>query len=31
MRRDQLADLAAFVAVANERSFTHAAAKLGIT
>jgi DNA-binding transcriptional LysR family regulator len=31
MRREQLADLAAFVAVARERSFTRAAAKLGIT
>lgn len=31
MRREQLADLAAFVAVADERSFTRAAAKLGIT
>lgn len=31
MRREQLADLAAFVAVAQERSFTRAAAKLGIT
>jgi DNA-binding transcriptional LysR family regulator len=31
MKREQLADLAAFVAVARERSFTRAAAKLGIT
>jgi DNA-binding transcriptional LysR family regulator len=31
MRRQQLSDLAAFVAVAQERSFTRAAAKLGIT
>jgi DNA-binding transcriptional LysR family regulator len=31
MHREQLADLAAFVAVAQERSFTRAAAKLGIT
>ena len=31
MQRAQLADLAAFVAVAQERSFTRAAAKLGIT
>jgi DNA-binding transcriptional LysR family regulator len=31
MQREQLADLAAFVAVARERSFTRAAAKLGIT
>ncbi len=31
MRREQLADLAAFVAVAQERSFTRAAAKLNIT
>ena len=31
MRREQLADLAAFVAVAQERSFTRAAARLGIT
>ena len=31
MLRAQLADLAAFVAVAQERSFTRAAAKLGIT
>jgi DNA-binding transcriptional LysR family regulator len=31
MQREQLADLAAFVAVAQERSFTRAAAKLGIT
>src|ERR1022692_2707266 len=31
MRREQLADLAAFVAVAQERSFTRAAAKLDIT
>jgi DNA-binding transcriptional LysR family regulator len=31
MKREQLADLAAFVAVAQERSFTRAAAKLGIT
>ncbi len=31
MKREQLADLAAFVAVAKERSFTRAAAKLGIT
>lgn len=29
MRRDELADLTAFVAVAEERSFTRAAAKLG--
>jgi DNA-binding transcriptional LysR family regulator len=31
MKREQLADLAAFVIVAQERSFTRAAAKLGIT
>src|SRR5271165_5618187 len=31
MQREQLADLAAFVAVAQERSFTRAASKLGIT
>lgn len=31
MQREQLSDLAAFVAVAQERSFTRAAAKLGIT
>jgi len=31
MKREQLADLAAFVAVAEECSFTRAAAKLGIT
>jgi DNA-binding transcriptional LysR family regulator len=31
MPREQLSDLAAFVAVAQERSFTRAAAKLGIT
>ncbi len=31
MQREQLADLAAFVAVAGERSFTRAAAKLGVT
>ncbi|MGO9593506.1 MAG: LysR family transcriptional regulator [Steroidobacteraceae bacterium] len=31
MQREQLADLAAFVAVAQERSFTRAAAELGIT
>ncbi|MGA2190764.1 MAG: LysR family transcriptional regulator [Steroidobacteraceae bacterium] len=31
MKREQLADLAAFVAVAQERSFTRAAAKLGLT
>jgi DNA-binding transcriptional LysR family regulator len=31
MQREQLADLAAFVAVAQERSFTRATAKLGIT
>jgi len=31
MQREPLADLAAFVAVARERSFTRAAAKLGIT
>lgn len=31
MQRDQLSDLAAFAAVAQERSFTRAAAKLGIT
>jgi DNA-binding transcriptional LysR family regulator len=31
MKREQLSDLAAFVAVAQERSFTRAAAKLGIT
>jgi DNA-binding transcriptional LysR family regulator len=31
MKREQLADLAAFVAVAQERSFTRAAAKLGVT
>jgi DNA-binding transcriptional LysR family regulator len=31
MRREQLADLAAFVAVAQECSFTRGAAKLGIT
>ncbi len=31
MQRDQLAEIAAFVAVAQERSFTRAAAKLGIT
>src|ERR1700754_2080073 len=29
MRRDELGDLAAFLAVAEERSFTRAAAKLG--
>lgn len=29
MKREELADLAAFLAVAEERSFTHAAAKLG--
>jgi DNA-binding transcriptional LysR family regulator len=31
MERDRLADLAAFVAVAQERSFTRAAGRLGIT
>jgi DNA-binding transcriptional LysR family regulator len=31
MKREQLADLAAFVEVARQRSFTRAAAKLGIT
>src|ERR1035438_1601581 len=31
MQREQLADLAVFVAVAQERSFTRAAAKLDIT
>lgn len=31
MKRENLADLAAFVAVAQERSFTRAAAKLGMT
>ena len=31
MQREQLAEIAAFVAVAQERSFTRAAAKLGIT
>jgi DNA-binding transcriptional LysR family regulator len=31
MQRDQLVDLAAFVTVAEERSFTRAAAKLGLT
>ena len=31
MQREQLAELAAFVSVAQERSFTRAAAKLGIT
>ena len=31
MKREQLADLVAFVAVAQQRSFTRAAAKLGIT
>jgi len=31
MQREQLADLAAFVTVAQERSFTRAAAKLGVT
>ena len=31
MQREQLADLAVFVAVAQERRFTRAAAKLGIT
>lgn len=31
MKREQLADLAAFVVVAQEHSFTRAAAKLGIT
>jgi DNA-binding transcriptional LysR family regulator len=31
MHRDQLAEIAAFVSVAEERSFTRAAAKLGIT
>jgi DNA-binding transcriptional LysR family regulator len=31
MKRERLADLAAFVAVAQERSFTRAASKLGIT
>jgi DNA-binding transcriptional LysR family regulator len=31
MERDQLADLAAFVVVARERSFTRAAGKLGVT
>lgn len=30
MRRDEIADLAAFVVVAEERSFTKAAAKLGV-
>jgi DNA-binding transcriptional LysR family regulator len=29
MRRDELGDLTAFLAVAEERSFTRAAAKLG--
>jgi DNA-binding transcriptional LysR family regulator len=31
MQRDRLGDLAAFVAVAQERSFTRAAARLGVT
>jgi DNA-binding transcriptional LysR family regulator len=31
MRREELGDLAAFVAIADERSFTRAAAKLGIS
>src|SRR6195952_259066 len=31
MRREELADLTAFLAVAEERSFTRAAARLGIT
>jgi hypothetical protein len=31
MEREQLADIAAFVAVAQERSFTRAAVRLGIT
>ena len=31
MKRERISDLAAFVAVAQERSFTRAAAKLGIT
>jgi DNA-binding transcriptional LysR family regulator len=31
MRREELGDLAAFVAIAGERSFTRAAAKLGIS
>ena len=31
MQREQLGDLAAFVTVAQERSFTRAAAKLGVT
>ncbi|WP_312219543.1 LysR family transcriptional regulator, partial [Sphingobium yanoikuyae] len=30
MRRDEIADLAAFVIVAEERSFTKAAARLGM-
>ena len=30
MRRDEIADLAAFVVVAEERSFTKAAARLGM-
>src|ERR687893_659561 len=31
MRREELTDLAAFLAVAEERSFTRAAARLGLT
>ncbi|NWP89441.1 LysR family transcriptional regulator, partial [Escherichia coli] len=31
MNRQDLADLSAFVAVARERSFTRAAARLGVT
>ena len=31
MKRDEMADLTAFVVVAEERSFTRAAAKLGIS
>ena len=31
MARDELADLRAFIAVAEERSFTRAAAKLGVS
>lgn len=30
MKRDEIADLMAFVAVAEERSFTRAAARLGM-
>uniref|UniRef100_UPI0013D3741E helix-turn-helix domain-containing protein n=1 Tax=Klebsiella michiganensis TaxID=1134687 RepID=UPI0013D3741E len=31
MRREEMADLAAFVAVAEEQSFTKAAARLGLS